>query len=433
MLRRDFLFRAGQTVGAAVVLSALRDAEAAIASMQSQFGDWDSVRALFPVQPGLLHFSSFFLASHPKPVREQIEAHRQGLDANPMEYWEANERKFEAAQVAAASRYLGVKPEDIALTDSTTMGLGLLYSGLKLDPRDEILTTTHDHYSTETALRLRAERTGAKVRSVALYEDPEKATEASLTSRLLAAVSPATRVIAVTWVHSVSGIKLPLAMMTREIAAVNATRSLEKRILFCADGVHGLGAEGATMQELGVDFFIAGTHKWIFGPRGTGLVWGKPEAWSRATATIPTFDADTYEIWMNILRPRPIPIGATMSPGGFHAFEHRWSVHRAFELHEAIGKTRIRDRIHDQARQLKEGLLKIPKVRLRTPLAQNVSAGIVCFEVEGLSAEAAVQKLRAKGIVGSMTPYKTHYARLAPSLLTTPAEVDRVLAAVREL
>jgi selenocysteine lyase/cysteine desulfurase len=108
-------------------------------------------------------------------------------------------------------------------------------------------------------------------------------------------------------------------------------------------------------------------------------------------------------------------------------------VHRAFEIHEAIGKTRVRNRIHEQALQLKEGLVKIPKVRLRTPLAENISAGIVCFEVQGLGSDTAVQKLRAKGIVGSMTPYKTHYVRLAPSLLTTPADVDRALAAVREL
>jgi selenocysteine lyase/cysteine desulfurase len=187
------------------------------------------------------------------------------------------------------------------------------------------------------------------------------------------------------------------------------------------------------MKDLGVDFFIAGTHKWIFGPRGTGLVWGKPEAWHRATATIPTFDADTYEMWMDILPPRTVPVGATMSPGGFKPFEHRWSTHRAFELHQAIGKSRVQERIHSQARQLKEGLAKLPKVRLRTPLSEDVSAGIVCFEVNGMNAQTVVEKLRAKSIVGSMTPYKTHYARLAPSLLTSPAEVDRALAAVREL
>ena len=45
--------------------------------------------------------------------------------------------------------------------------------------------------------------------------------------------------------------------------------------------MHGFGVEDATMADLGCDVFVAGCHKWIFGPRGTGLVWAKKEAWER--------------------------------------------------------------------------------------------------------------------------------------------------------
>lgn len=66
---------------------------------------------------------------------------------------------------AAAAEYLAVANHAvIALTDSTTMGLGLLHGGLGLREGQEILTTVHDHYSTANSLRLRAERTGAAVR-----------------------------------------------------------------------------------------------------------------------------------------------------------------------------------------------------------------------------------------------------------------------------
>ena len=57
---------------------------------------------------------------------------------------------------------MGGKPDEIALTDNTTMGLALLYGGLPLRPRQEMLTTTHDHYATYEALRLRALHTGAR-------------------------------------------------------------------------------------------------------------------------------------------------------------------------------------------------------------------------------------------------------------------------------
>src|SRR5712692_823725 len=132
MYRRDFLVRTGQTIGAVALASALRTAEA-LASKQSASDSpaWEEVRGHFDLTPGLVHMAGFFLASHPRPVRDAIESYRRAFDANPIEYFFDNVVKAEAAVAAAAAHYLGVDPGDIALTDSTTMGLGLLYSGLK--------------------------------------------------------------------------------------------------------------------------------------------------------------------------------------------------------------------------------------------------------------------------------------------------------------
>ncbi len=139
MYRRDFLVRTGQVIGAVALTSALRTAEA-VAGKQSSADSpsWEALRADFNLVPDLIHMAGFFLASHPKPVRDAIEMYRRALDANPIEYWFANITESEAAVAAAAAHYLGVDPADIALTDSTTMGLGLLYSGLKLRASQEI-------------------------------------------------------------------------------------------------------------------------------------------------------------------------------------------------------------------------------------------------------------------------------------------------------
>ena len=434
MYRRDFLVRTGHVIGAVALASALRTAEA-LAKKQSasESAAWEDVRANFNLAPSLVHMSGFFLASHPKPVRDAIEAYRRALDANPIEYFFENVVKMEAAVAAAAAHYLGVDPGDIALTDSTTMGLGLLYSGLKLSANQEILTTTHDHYSTETSLRLRAERTGASVRRVPLYSDAAAKSADEIVNNVAKAITPQTRVLAVTWVHSCTGVKLPIRAIADALKPINAGRDQQDRVLLCVDGVHGLGVDGTELTELGCDFFIAGCHKWMFGPRGTGLVWGKPSAWSAATATIPTFDDANYEMWMNLRPQAPIPVGAWMSPGGFHSFEHRWALDRAFQFHQTIGKPRIAERIHSLNRQLKEGLAKMPGVKLYTPMEDELSAGIVCFDVPGKHAQQVVDELRKKKIVASVTPYKTLYARLSPGLLNSPAEVETTLAAVREL
>jgi isopenicillin-N epimerase len=431
--RRGFLVRTGLALSAAVLAGRYDRTFAEEQSPQSKFQNWDDLRAQFPLSPQLIHLAAFFLASHPTPVREAIERHRAGLDADPIGYWIEHEEQQEAKVLRAAADYLGVHPGDIALTDSTTMGLGLLYGGLQLRNGQEILTTIHDHYSTETSLRLRAERTGAKVRQISLYRTLSTVSREELVESLLKGITPVTRIVAVTWVHSSTGLKLPIHDMALAIQAVNRSRDEQDGVIFCVDGVHALGVEDFRLSELGCDFLIAGTHKWMFGPRGTGLVWGHPKAWPIAQATIPTFNTRAYDLWMENRSARDLPPAIHMTPGGFHSFEHRWALDEAFTFHKAIGKSNVTQRIYELNQQLKRGLAAMPHVTLRTPLSQDLSAGIVCFEVAGLTPPQVVEKLRQRKIVGSVTPYATKYARLAPSLLNSQQEIDITLAAIRNL
>ena len=103
------------------------------------------------------------------------------------------------------------------------------------------------------------------------------------------------------------------------------------------DGVHGFGVEDASPVDLGVDVFASGCHKWLFGPRGTGIVWATPAAWERLAPTIPTFDGRSYGAWLSGQAPPDAPPGPSMTPGGFHSFEHRWALTEAFEFHDSLG------------------------------------------------------------------------------------------------
>jgi selenocysteine lyase/cysteine desulfurase len=102
-------------------------------------------------------------------------------------------------------------------------------------------------------------------------------------------------------------------------------------------------------------------------------------------------------------------------------------------MHASLGKARIAARIHQLNTQLKEGLQGMPHVTLATPMSSELSAGIVCFDVNGMSAEKVVAALAGKDIIASRTPYRRQYARLCPGLLTLNADIERTLAAVRSL
>lgn len=396
--------------------------------------DWGSVREQFAIAERPIDLSAMLLASHPWPVRSAIEEHRLGLDLEPTLYHERNDDRLTWASVEAAADYLGADADDIALTDSTTMGLGILYNGLRLRQGDELLTTEHDYYVTHESLRQAAGRTGATLRKIRLYDEIGGVSAGGIVGAIRNAIRPRTRVLALTWVHSGTGLRIPLSEIAEVVEEANDGRDEEDRLLLCMDGVHGFGIEDETVDDLGIDFLAAGTHKWIFGPRGTGILWGKGDRWAHLQPSIPSFrDGASWRAWFRDEEPEGRADGARMTPGGFKPFEHRWAMAPAFQLHRAIGKDRVRERTHDLARQLKEGLESIDGVELITPLDDDLSSGIVCCDLEGMSARSAVSALRQREIVASTTPYAVEYLRFSPSIRNTPEEVEAALRAVREL
>ncbi|RTQ51575.1 aminotransferase class V-fold PLP-dependent enzyme [Hymenobacter gummosus] len=396
---------------------------------------WDAVRAQFNLAPDYLHLgASQFIASHPRPVREALAHYRRLLDENPVLNTLALENDAMQQVRRAAARYLQAdNPDHIALTDSTTMGLGTLYTGLNLQPGQEVLTTVHDHYSQHESIRQATQRTGATFRKVRMYERLNHATEDEMVERLLREVRPATRVLGLTWVHSSTGLKTPVARIAQALQEVNRRRDEPDRVLLLVDGVHGFGIERETFPELGCDFFVTSGHKWLYGPRGTGLVAATHAAWQRVTPIIPSYTEAMDLIIEDARRPTRMD-GKQMTPGGFHSLEHRWALTAAFEWMESLGRERVCERVHQLARQCKEGLAAMPHVTLHTPLADELSSGIVSFEVRGLGPDAVIEKLKEQKIIATKAPYHDYqYVRFTPGIIYTEEEVDRALAAVRAL
>ena len=443
--RRDFVATAGLSVLASTGLRAAAAKQTAPANVDHR-SSWAAIRAQFDLSPEWLHFSQFYIVSHPRPVREAIERLRRKLDANPFGAVEhgmgfdaflgetSQEEPFPLRMQRAAAEYIGGRPEEVALTDSTTQGLALIYHGLALKPGDEVLTTTHDHYVHHESIRLAVERSGASWRRVPLYDAPAEASAGQIVERLKQAIAPRTRVVGLTWVHSSSGVKLPVRALSQVVAEANRNRDEKDRVIFVLDAVHGFGNQAEPLSTLGCDFAAAGTHKWIFAPRGTGIIWAPQKSWASIRPTIPTFYAfEPFGAWADGHPPTTPTQAAWVSPGGFKAFEHQWAMAEAFEFHARIGRERIADRIAALNTQCKEGLAKIPKVKVLTPRDPALSAGLIAFEVQGQDANETVRRLHGHKLIASASPYKISHARLAPSLVNDEREVETALRAVRAI
>jgi selenocysteine lyase/cysteine desulfurase len=401
--------------------------------------DWAAVRNLVPLARDRTHLAAFLFVSHPKPVADAIEMYRAKIDADPTwieaaAFDDAEGHPFSAMKKAVAD-YVGGKPEEICLTSNTTQALAMAYHGLRIRSNQEILTTTHDHYSQHESIRFASERSGCGVRYVSLYDDGAKANAAGMVSRLERAITPKTRAIGVTWVHSSTGVKAPIAAMAEAVARANRGRAQADRCLLIVDGVHGFGNQDIDVAKLGGDFFATSMHKWMLGPRGTGFLWGRSDVWAEMRPTIPTFDPEAPEPWGAWQEHQPLPPTQAkfVSPGGFLAYEYFLAVRQAVELHRAIGRAKIATRIAELNGAFRQGAAGIPGITLHTPREPELSGGLTSFEVKGLAAEEVAKRLAAKRVRTSSSPYKVSYARVSAGVMNSPEDVETGLRELRAL
>ncbi|MFL1417057.1 aminotransferase class V-fold PLP-dependent enzyme [Pseudomonas fildesensis] len=413
--RRTFLKQAG-VFAASLPLGAALLPQAMAADATND--PWTGLKQLFNQDPSYLHFSNFLVASHPRPVREAIERYRLQIDRNPglaMDWGLEEAWKREGQVREWAGRYLKATPPQIALTGSTSEGLAMIYGGIKLRPDQEILTTVHEHYATQNSLDYRVAKQGTQVRRIKLFENAHRVSVDEVLGNIQRAIRPTTRVLGMTWVQSGSGVKLPIGAIGKLVAEHNRNRDDRDRILYVVDGVHGFGVENLDFPDMHCDFFIAGTHKWMFGPRGTGLVCARDPENKYVTPMVPTFSEDTN-------------FATRMTPGGYHAFEHRWAADEAFKLHLQLGKAPVQARIHALNTELKNQLLAHPQIELVTPRSPELSAGFTFFRVKGQDSDAvAAYMMKNRVVIDAVDRDAGPVIRTAPGLLNSPDEIQRFM------
>jgi selenocysteine lyase/cysteine desulfurase len=228
---------------------------------------------------------------------------------------------------------------------------------------------------------------------------------------------------------------MPIAAMADAVARVNRGRASADRCLLIVDGVHGFANQDVDVAQLGADFFATSGHKWLCAPRGTGFLWGRKDVWPELRPTIPSFDPEQGETWAAWMARAPLPPteASFVSPGGFLAYEHLLAVPAAIELHRTLGRDRIAARIRELNGSFREAASKIAGLTLHTPRDPELSAGLSCFEIAGLTADEVTHRLVARKIRTSSSPYKTSYARVSAGMMTTPEEIETVLRELRTI
>ena len=133
----------------------------------------------------------------------------------------------------------------------------------RLQPGDEIVVSEMEHHANVVPWQIVAEQTGAIVVPTPITVDGELDLQA-----LVERLGPRTRMLAVVWVSNVLGTVNPVT----EIIGMARERGIPV-LLDAAQAVQHLPVD---VQRIGADFLAFSGHK-LYGPSGTGVLWGKAE------------------------------------------------------------------------------------------------------------------------------------------------------------
>src|SRR2546427_10085378 len=274
--RRNFLSLAGKSLGLAAlssstIASLLKEIHAATkmvahltpeqAAMDEDY--WSTIQNAFTVTRGIINLNNGGVSPSPRIVTEALVRYIwQQEDATAYTMWQILEPQSETIRTGLAELF-GCDREEIAITRNASESLEILLMGMDFKPGDEILTTTQDYPRMLTTLRQRERREGLKLKLIQIPIPPKNLHE--ITAAFEKGITSRTRLILIA--HQVN--------ITGQITPVKAVCEMAraKGIETIVDGAHSFGQFDFKRNDLQCDYFGTSLHKWLYSPKGTGLLY----------------------------------------------------------------------------------------------------------------------------------------------------------------
>jgi selenocysteine lyase/cysteine desulfurase len=317
---------------------------------------------------------------------------------------------------AALAAVLGTDIDRVALTHSTTEGIGLAVGALDWRPGDRALTTNHEHPGLLGPLAAARDRYGVEVRVAQIGDGGDDDRTLVALGRELA--EGGVRLVALSHVLWTSGAVLPVAEIVRDAHAHGAVVAL--------DGAQAGGAIPLRVDDLGAEFYAVSGQKWLLGPQGTGALVVRPDV---AAASLPAVRGSFSVATPNgVERGDLWPDARRFEAAGFHAPSVVGLARSAGWLAMYVGLPWAHARAARLAHDAAVRLNGMPGVALVTPLDRM--ATLVTFRLEGWPAERVAEEL-ARRVFATARPIPGLDAvRISVGFFTTDEELRRALDVV---
>ena len=423
--RRKFLRSAGKGLGlmalsSSAVASLFENIKAAgkvvdhlspiEAAMDEDY--WGTIQQAFSVTRGIINLNNGGVSPSPGMVTEAFVRYTwQQEDATAYTMWQILEPQSETIRTGLAEMF-GCSPEEIAITRNASESLEILLMGLDLKAGDEILTTTQDYPRMLTTLRQREMREGLKLSLIKIPIAPKNADD--IAAAFERAVTPRTKLILVSHQINVTGQINPV----KKICRMARSRGIETIV----DGAHSFAQFDFRQGDLDCDYFGTSLHKWLYAPKGTGMLYVKKDKIPNVWALMASEDKNRGDI-------------RKFEEIGTHSAAMRLAIGESILFHNAIGGKRKEERLRYLSRYWMNNLKDIPQVGFNTSFDPTQSCAIANFKIEGIDSVALGGYLMSRFKIYTTPIVHEEFTgiRITPNVYTTLWELDRFCSVVADV
>lgn len=415
--RRSFVSLAGKglglaTLSSATIASLLKEVVAASkstahltpeqAAMDEDY--WAVIQNSFSVTRGIINLNNGGVSPSPRIVTEALVRYIwQQEDATAYTMWQILEPQSETIRTGLAEMF-GCDREEIAITRNASESLEVLLMGMDFKSGDEILTTTQDYPRMLTTLRQREKREGLVLKLIKIPIPPKNLDE--IVAAFARGVTNRTRLILMA--HQVN--------ITGQITPVKAVCEMAraKGIETIVDGAHSFAQFDFQQKDLGCDYFGTSLHKWLYAPKGTGLLYIKRD---KIAKIWPLMAAESKQA-SDIRKFEEI---------GTHSAAPKLAIGEALLFHNGIGGKRKEARLRYLSRYWMNRLKDVPKIRFNTSFDPKQSCAIANVDIEGVNPSAIGSYLFDKHRIFTTPIIHEEFQglRITPNVYTTLGELDR--------
>ena len=377
------------------------------------------VQSMLPDMDGYAYFQTSGFSPKLKPIVEEVIRSLWIQSRGPALPFVAHKlQELMRETRCKVAETINATPEEIVLTENTTIGINIVANGIDWKPGDNVLLSTHEHPGNRLTWYNLADRHDVELRFATLYNDHGRTLE-----EMDQLIDERTRLVSVSHVSRRTGLRLP----GRSIC--DLAHGKDTPVLY--DGAQSYGAIPIDVRELDCDFYSFCGHKYIMAPQGTGglyirkdrIEWLRP-SWIGSHSQ-KNFDQVGNMDLLDEARRFEFATRSVPDQAGFG---------KALDIWAGLGWDTVFVGIAAYTDRMKSALGEIPGLVLETPLPYDDSSGIVTFHVPGLESGPMAESLREKEkVLVSPLEFAPESTRVSTHVFNSEEDLDRLTSGIRRV